>query len=339
MTVPTILLTGGAGYIGSHTYVALVQAGFHVVILDNFSNARDDVPARLEMITGAPVTVLRGDILHTDMLTRVFAEYDIAAVVHFAARKAVAESVERPIEYFETNISGLLGLLKVMGAAGCRRLVFSSSATVYGVPDETPTPETAARRSENPYGYTKITGEEILEQVAASDPDWAFGILRYFNPAGAHASALIGEDPSDTPNNLMPYIAKVATGDLPHLNVFGDDYPTPDGTGVRDYIHVEDLAHGHVLSLQSLLRTGQSHLVNLGTGQGYSVLEILRAYSAVTGKDLPYVIKGRRAGDVPIYCARTQRATEVLGFKSQKGLDEICSSSWAWVSRRRNLPE
>lgn len=330
----TILLTGGAGYIGSHTYVALKAAGFDVVILDDFSNAAMDVPDRLEVITGAPVRLYNGSVLDTDLLTRIFAENSVDAVVHFAARKAVGESVAMPLAYFETNCSGLVGLLQVMETAGVHRLVFSSSATVYGVPDITPTPETAPHRHTNPYGLTKIMGELILEALAASDPKWAFGTLRYFNPAGAHGSTLIGEDPSDIPNNLMPYIAQVAMGQRPHLQVFGKDYPTPDGTGVRDYIHVEDLAEGHVLSLKSLLETGQSHLVNLGTGQGYSVLEMLAAYSAACGKDLPHQIVDRRPGDVPIYCATVDKARDVLGFEAQRDLAEMCTSSWNWIQAR-----
>ena len=328
----TILLTGGAGYIGSHTYVALAARGYSVLILDDFSNAKPDVPDRLARITGAPVRVIRGSVLDRGLLDRIFAETRIDAVVHFAALKAVGESVDRPLAYFETNMGGLTTLLQAMGHAGCHRLVFSSSATVYGIPDDTPTPETAPRRAMNPYGWTKIAGEEMLEQIAKSDPAWAFGILRYFNPAGAHESGLIGEDPSDIPNNLMPYIAKVAAGELPALQVFGDDYPTPDGTGVRDYIHVEDLAHGHVLSLKHLLETGQSHLANLGTGQGYSVLEVLAAYAAASGRALPHEIVARRPGDVPIYCARVERAAEILGFRTRKNLEDMCRSSWQWVS-------
>ena len=331
-----ILLTGGAGYIGSHTYVALIEAGHEVVILDDFSNSDPSVLHRLETITATPVASVRGSVLDSALLEALFGDHQFDAVVHFAARKAVGESVERPLDYFETNCGGLIRLLRAMESAGVFRLVFSSSATVYGIPDETPTPESAPRRAMNPYGLTKIIGEEMLEQLSEHDARWAIGVLRYFNPAGAHASALIGEDPSDIPNNLMPYMAKVATGDLEKLAVFGDDYPTPDGTGVRDYIHVEDLAHGHVLSLGKLLDSGEGHLVNLGTGQGYSVMEMLRAYSKACGRDLPYEIVGRRTGDVPIYCAVPDKAREVLGFKAKRGLAEMCSSSWQWVSQRSN---
>ena len=317
---PTILLTGGAGYIGSHTYCALIAAGFGVVILDDFSNAKPSVLSRLAQITGqGQVTCVTGSVLDTACLEQVFKDHPIAAVIHFAARKAVGESTQRPLKYFHTNIGGLLSLLRAMEAADVRRLVFSSSATVYGVPDQVPTPETAPRRAQNPYGYTKITGEEILQQMAQADPTWAFGILRYFNPAGAHPSGLIGEDPSDIPNNLMPYIAQVATGALPRLYVFGDDYPTRDGTGERDYIHVMDLARGHVLSVQRLLDTGSGHLVNLGTGRAYSVLELRAAYERACGGDLPYTITARRPGDVPIYQADVARAKQVLGFEAQYG--------------------
>jgi UDP-glucose 4-epimerase len=325
-------LTGGAGYIGSHTYVALRQAGHDVVIFDNFSNARRSVVARLERITGAPVPVIEGDTRDTAALTKAFATHQIDAVVHFAALKAVGESMIRPLDYFDVNMGGLTNLLRVMDAAGCRRIVFSSSATVYGVPDETPTPETAPYRAMNPYGQTKILGEEMLGWVAQSNPEWAVGILRYFNPAGAHASGLIGEDPSDIPNNLMPFVAKVALGELAQIAVFGSDYDTPDGTGVRDYIHVEDLARGHVLSLNRLFETGQGHCVNLGTGRGYSVLEVIAAYKRACNRDLPYQITDRRPGDVPIYVASADKAAEVLGFRTEKGLDDMCASSWNWVS-------
>ena len=330
----TILLTGGAGYIGSHTYVSLKAAGYEVVILDNFSNAAEDVPDRLELITGGPVQVYKGSVLDRPLLARIFAETQIDAVVHFAARKAVGESVAMPLDYFETNCSGLVGLLQEMDRAGVHNLVFSSSATVYGIPDETPTPETAPHRHINPYGLSKITGELVLDALAKSDPKWAFGILRYFNPAGAHSSTLIGEDPSDIPNNLMPYIAQVAMGQRPFLQVFGNDYPTPDGTGLRDYIHVEDLAEGHVLSLQALLSTQESHLVNLGTGQGHSVLDMIAAYSKACGRDLPYEIVDRRPGDVPVYCAQVDKARAVLGFETKRDLDAMCASSWAWVQAR-----
>lgn len=329
-----ILLTGGAGYIGSHTYLALVDAGFEVVIVDNFSNAKLDVPARLHDISGCAVHVFDGDVLDRALLDEVFTEHKIDGVVHFAAKKAVGESAEKPLEYMHTNVGGLLNLLAAMDAAAVRRIVFSSSATVYGDTVVQPIPEDHARAHTSPYAYTKIVGEQILEQLPES---WAVGILRYFNPVGAHRSAMIGEDPSDIPNNLVPYIAKVATGDLDRLGVFGDDYDTPDGTGVRDYIHVEDLAEGHVLSLKSLLETGESHTVNLGTGEGSSVLDVVRAYSEACGQDLPYAIKPRRDGDVAVLTARPELAKVKLGFAAKRTLADMCQSSWAWVNgQRRN---
>jgi len=327
-----ILLTGGAGYIGSHTYVALVEAGYKVVILDNFVNAHRSLPERLEKITGKQPTVIEGDVRSAETLATVFAEHQIDAVVHFAALKAVGESVVRPLDYFDVNVGGLTTLLRSMDAAGCRTLVFSSSATVYGVPDETPTPETAEFRAMNPYGQTKILGEQMLDWLQQANPDWAIGTLRYFNPAGAHASGLIGEDPRDVPNNLMPYIARVATGDLEKISVFGDDYDTVDGTGVRDYIHVEDLARGHVMSLANLFETGESHLLNLGTGNGHSVLEVIAAYKRASNRDLAFEITDRRPGDVPIYVAKADKAEEILGFRTEKTLDEMCASSWQWIT-------
>jgi UDP-glucose 4-epimerase len=332
MAKQRVLLTGGAGYIGSHTYLALVDAGHEVTILDSFANARQSVIDRLGRITGTDVDMIEADVRDAHALDAAFAAGRFDAVVHFAALKAVSESVEKPLDYFDVNIGGLTTLLRVMDAHDCRRLVFSSSATVYGVPDETPTPETAEFRGMNPYGQTKIMGEQMLNWLSQSDPRWAIGILRYFNPAGAHGSAMIGEDPRDIPNNLMPFISKVATGELPKISVFGDDYDTPDGTGVRDYIHVEDLARGHVLSLAQLFESGEGHLVNLGTGRGYSVLEVIAAYKRASNRDLAYEIAPRRPGDVPIYVARADKAADVLGFRTKKTLDEMCASSWAWIS-------
>ncbi|MEO0484555.1 MAG: UDP-glucose 4-epimerase GalE [Pseudomonadota bacterium] len=329
----TVLLTGGAGYIGSHTFVALVEAGYKVLILDDFSNAKRSVPGRLARLTGLnSVDVYEGSILDGALVSRVFEDHDIDAVVHFAAKKAVGESTRKPLEYIDVNCSGLLTLLREMDARGVRRLVFSSSATVYGDPEVLPITEDAPRSYTNPYAFTKLMGEQILEQTAASNPDWAFGVLRYFNPVGAHPSGLIGEDPSDIPNNLMPFIAKVAAGDLPELNVFGNDYDTPDGTGVRDYIHVADLAQGHVLSLSQLLETGSGHVVNLGTGRGVSVMEMLRAYSAACGRDLPYKLSPRRPGDVATCYADPARAKALLGFETTRDLEDMCATSWHWIT-------
>lgn len=332
----TVLLTGGAGYIGSHTFVALRAAGYDAVVLDSFANARDDVPDRLEVITGAPVRVYRGDVRDAALLDRAFGENDIAAVVHFAALKAVGESVARPLDYIDVNVTGLVALLQAMARAGCRRLVFSSTATVYGTPETWPIPETAPLSYESPYAFTKLTCERILEQAAAADAAWAFAVLRYFNPVGAHASGLIGEDPQDIPNNLVPYIAEVALGRREALRVFGNDYATPDGTGLRDYIHVEDLARGHVAALGHLVGTGQGLTVNLGTGRGSSVMEMLAAYSRAVGRTLPHVIAPRREGDVPVLVADPAKAERLLGFRAEKTIDEMCASSWAFVSRRRN---
>ncbi len=329
-----ILLTGGAGYIGSHTYLALIDAGYEVVIFDNFSNAKTDVPNRLQDIAGEAVNVFEGDVLSRADLDEVFNSHKIDGVVHFAAKKAVGESVQKPLDYMHTNVGGLLNLLAAMDDAGVRRIVFSSSATVYGDTNVQPIPEDHPRTYTSPYAYSKIAGEQILEQLP---DDWAVGILRYFNPVGAHKSAMIGEDPEDTPNNLVPYIAKVATGDLPQIGVFGNDYDTPDGTGVRDYIHVEDLADGHVLSLKALLETGQSHTVNLGTGEGSSVLDVVRAYSEACGQELPFEIMSRRDGDVAVLTARPEQAKMQLGFEAKRSLADMCKSSWAWVSgQRRN---
>ncbi len=311
-----ILLTGGAGYIGSHTYAALTEAGYDVTIIDNFSNARTDVPDRLEVITGKPVKVHHCDVLDPEGLARVFASDRFDGVVHFAAKKAVGESQQKPLDYIETNCTGLVNLLKAMRQAEVFRLVFSSSATVYAPTLDWPIPEDAALGYASTYAYTKLMGEQIIQQVAGSDPRWSYGILRYFNPAGAHDSALLGEDPSDIPNNLMPYIAKVAVGELPALNVFGNDYPTPDGTGVRDYIHVMDLARGHVQSLDRLIAQDESHIVNLGTGQGYSVLDMLAAYSRACGRALPYVVAPRREGDLACYYGDPARAERMLGFRA-----------------------
>ncbi|MEM9795350.1 MAG: UDP-glucose 4-epimerase GalE [Pseudomonadota bacterium] len=327
-----ILLTGGAGYIGSHTYVALRDRGHDVTILDDFSNADADVIDRLARLTGAEMDVVRGSVLDRAGLDSLFAERPIDGVIHFAARKAVGESVEKPLDYFETNIGGLTTLMQAMKAAGIWRIVFSSTATVYGEPEVFPLTEDMAPDYTSPYAFTKLTSERILQQAAAADP-WVAGILRYFNPVGAHPSGLIGEDPRGIPNNLVPYIAKVALGELAELQVFGNDYDTPDGTAWRDYIHVMDLARAHVQSMDALLE-GRGHLLNIGTGNPVSVLEMHAAYQTACGKDLPYRIVGRRTGDVPKLYADPSRARAELGFEAEHGLDEMCASSWNWVRSR-----
>jgi UDP-glucose 4-epimerase len=334
-----ILLTGGAGYIGSHTFLALAEAGYRPVVLDDFSNAHRTVIDRLAEAVRGPVPCEELNVLDVERVTRALSEHRIKAVVHFAAKKAIGESVEKPLDYFENNVCGLIALLRAMAAANVFTLVFSSSAAVYGEPDRLPIPETAECRPSSPYGFTKLAGEQVLDQLRQADPRWCFGILRYFNPVGAHPSGLIGEDPASRPANLVPYMAKVAIGELPEIVVFGDDYDTPDGTGVRDYIHVSDIADGHVLSLNRLLEAKSSHLVNLGTGRGHSVLEVIEAYSAVCGRDLPYRIAARRPGDVAACYADVTGAGELLGFRARRDLDEMCRSSWAWIqNRNRTAP-
>lgn len=326
-----VLLTGGAGYIGSHTHVALVDAGYEVLVLDNFSNSARDVPSRLETVTGQAVHVIEGDVLDRALLDRVFADHDIDAVIHFAASKSVGESMRKPLTYMQNNIVGLVTLMQAMDAADVRRLVFSSSATVYGSAADLPIRETAPLSYGNPYGHSKLVCEQIIEQTVASDPRWAVGVLRYFNPVGAHPSGLIGEDPAGLPDNLMPYVAKVAAGQLPVLSVFGDDYPTPDGTGVRDYIHVFDLAQGHVQSLAALERDGTGHVVNLGTGRGYSVLDLIATYARASNRDIPYKIAPRRDGDAASSYADPSLAKTVLGFEAQYDLFDMCRTSWVWM--------
>ena len=324
-----ILLTGGAGYIGSHTCVALHEAGHASVVLDDFSNADDGVIDRIGRITGTPPPVVRGSVLDRDALDRAFRDHAIDGVIHFAAFKAVGESVGNPLAYFENNIAGSVTLAQAMRAAGVWPLVFSSTATVYGEPDAFPIPETAPTGYTSPYAFTKITVEQILAQAAAADP-FVIGILRYFNPVGAHESALIGEDPRGIPDNLMPYMAKVAMGELAQLSIFGDDYDTTDGTGLRDYIHVCDLADAHVLSIGALLE-GRAHMLNIGTGMPTSVLQMHAAYSRAVGRDLPMKIVARRPGDVPRLDADPTRAREVLGFEARRDLDAMCRDSWRWV--------
>jgi len=325
-----ILLTGGAGYIGSHTCVALVAAGFTPVILDDFSNSHPAVLDRLQQITGQALVCEKGNVLDTARVTQVLQRHQVAAVMHFAGDKAVGESVAQPLKYYRNNIGGAVSLLEAMQATACRMLVFSSSATVYGDPASVPITEAFPRSHTNPYGHTKLVIEDILAAVQVSDPSWQLGVLRYFNPVGAHPSGLIGEDPSGIPNNLMPFVTQVAIGKRAFLNVYGNDYPTPDGTGVRDYIHVQDLAEGHVAALQALVEKGESFTVNLGTGQGHSVLEVVKAFEDASGRPVAYQIAPRRAGDVAQCYADPALAQRLLGWRSSRSLADMCADSWRW---------
>jgi UDP-glucose 4-epimerase len=329
-----ILLTGGAGYIGSHTYVALAQAGYTPVILDNFANSHPRVIERLETITGKPVICERGDVLDSALMESLLRRHAIAGVIHFAGDKAVGESVAKPLKYYRNNIGGAVSLLEAMQAAGCEIMVFSSSATVYGDPASVPIREDFPRSHTNPYGHTKLVIEDMLAAQCTAKPSWKVAVLRYFNPVGAHPSGLIGEDPADVPNNLMPYIAQTATGKRPQLQVFGSDYATPDGTGVRDYIHVCDLAEGHVAALKCLLENGRNLTVNLGTGRGHSVLEVVRAFEKASGREVPYKLAPRRTGDIAQCWADPSLARDLLGgWQAKRDLDEICVDSWRWQSR------
>ena len=323
-----ILLTGGAGYIGSHTAVALSGAGHNTILLDNFSNSQKGVLDRLEKIIGKPLVCIEGDVCDTSLVLRVLQEYQINAVIHFAGLKAVGESVQYPIEYYLNNISGTISLLQAMKNAKVKTLVFSSSATVYGDPQYLPIDENHPTKSTSPYGRTKLHIEEMLKDIAESDADWQIICLRYFNPVGAHESGLIGENPMGTPNNLMPFIARVASGQLPIINIYGDDYPTVDGTGVRDYIHVEDLAEGHLAALNYARDHRGWIAINLGTGSGYSVLQVLGEYQKIVGSEIPFKIVARRPGDVAACFAKVNYAKERLKWFPKRGLTEMCESSW-----------
>ena len=326
----TILLTGATGYIASHTWLELLAEGHDVVGLDDFSNSSPEVLNRLEALSGRAPVFERASVCDAAALDAVFARHRIDAVVHFAAFKAVGESTQQPLRYYANNIGGLLTLCAAMQAHGVRRIVFSSSATVYGKPQTLPIREDAATGATNPYGQTKLIGETILRDMAAADPSWQAGILRYFNPVGAHASGRIGEDPRGVPNNLMPYVAQVAVGRRARLSVFGDDYDTPDGTGVRDYIHVVDLAQGHVKALDKLLGAPGSLLVNLGTGRGYSVLELIAAYEKASGRPVPYDIVARRPGDIDSCYADPAKALADIGWQATRDLAAMCEDSWRW---------
>ncbi len=328
----TILVTGASGYIGSHTCIELIAAGYAVIGLDNLANSSRVSLARIEQITGTSLPFYAADVRDRKALDTILAAHTIDAAIHFAGLKAVGESVEKPLSYFDNNVSGSLVLLQALEQANIKRFVFSSSATVYGDPERVPIVETARLSVTNPYGRTKLMVEQILGDLTHADPSWAVGVLRYFNPAGAHPSGLIGEDPHGIPNNLMPFVAQVAVGRRPRLSVFGNDYPTVDGTGVRDYIHVVDLARGHVAALNQLFESGKGFTVNLGTGRGYSVLEIVRAFEAASGRQVPYEIVARRPGDIAVCYADPSTAKAILGWEAQKGLEEMCTDHWRWQS-------
>ena len=326
----TILLTGAAGYIASHTWLALLDAGYDVVGIDDFSNSSPEVLNRLARLAGERPDFRRANVCDAAALDRVFAQRPIDAVVHFAAFKAVGASAAQPLAYYANNVGGLLALCQAMQSHDCRRFVFSSSATVYGQAETLPLSDAAPLAATSPYGQTKLVGEQILRDLGAADAGWRTACLRYFNPVGAHASGLIGEDPRGAPNNLMPYVAQVAAGRRPKLQVFGADYDTPDGTGVRDYLHVVDLADGHVAALRHLLEGGASLTVNLGTGRGYSVLELVRAYEQASGRGVPYEVVARRPGDVASCYADPTLARLTLGWQARQGLARMCEDSWRW---------
>ena len=335
---PCILVTGGAGFIGSHTCVELLNAGYDVVVIDDLSNASQVALKRVERITGKKIRAFyEGDVKDGALLDRIFDEHPIAGAIHFAAFKAVGESVHKPIEYYQNNLGGTLELARALRDHGVYDIVFSSSATVYGQPDEVPVREDAELKpATNPYGRTKAMNEQMLADLYTADERWNVMLLRYFNPIGAHESGLIGEDPKGIPNNLVPYVAKVAVGQLDHINVFGDDYPTPDGTGVRDYIHVVDLARGHVSALNYMRGKHGVHVFNLGTGHGYSVLDVIHAFERACGKELPYQMCPRRDGDIAQTYCDASKAKELMGWEAQYDIDDMCAHSWKWQSSNPN---
>lgn len=334
-----ILVTGGTGFIGSHTAVTLQLAGYEVLILDNLSNSREKVISAIGQITGHTPTFIKADIRDEAVLTELFDKYDIEAVMHFAGLKAVGESTHIPLLYYDNNVSGSVTLLQAMQKAGVKSFIFSSSATVYGEPQQLPIAESHPRLATNPYGHTKLVVEDVLENLYNSEPGWKIARLRYFNPAGAHPSARIGEAPHGVPNNLMPYIAQVATGKRERLNVFGNNYDTRDGTGVRDYIHVVDLAEGHKAALEFCQQQDQVLLTaNLGTGRGYSVFEIIQAYERASGRPIPFQIVDRRPGDIAVCWADTNYAEQTLGWRARLGLNEICADDWRWTSQEESEP-
>ena len=333
----TVLVTGGAGFIGSHTSVELLNAGYDIIILDNFVNSKPESLKRIKELTGKDFKFYQADIRDEEAMTKVFAENKIDAVIHFAGLKSVPQSVKEPLNYYDNNIAGTVCLCRVMDKAGCKKLVFSSSATVYGSKNPSPLREDMPTGgTTNPYGTTKYFIEQILQDLCISDSEWGVSILRYFNPIGAHKSGRIGEDPNEIPGNLMPYITQVAIGKLECLNVCGNDYPTPDGTGVRDYIHVVDLALGHIKALDRLLKVKGCEVYNLGTGKGYSVLDVVKAFEKASGIKINYRIAPRRAGDVACCYADATKAKEVLGWQAQYDIDDMCADSWRWQSQNPN---
>jgi UDP-glucose 4-epimerase len=332
----SILVTGGAGYIGSHTCVELLDAGYEIVLVDNLDNSKPESLKRIKELTGKDFAFYQVDLLDRDALVGVFTENKIDAVIHFAGLKAVGESVAQPLRYYHNNITGTLILAEVMEQFGVEKIVFSSSATVYGMPKQVPISEDFSLSATNPYGRTKLMIEEILRDVYTSNNKWSIALLRYFNPIGAHESGRIGEDPNGIPNNLMPYITQVAVGKLKQLNVFGSDYPTVDGTGVRDYIHVVDLAKGHLKALEKVMNSTGVEAYNLGTGKGYSVLEMVKAFENASGKKVPYQISERRPGDIAECYADPTKAKTELGWEAEKGIEEMCKDSWKWQSENPN---
>jgi len=331
-----VLVTGGAGYIGSHTCVLLIEAGYEVVVFDNFCNSSKESLVRVEKLVGKKIPFVEGDIRNKHDLQKVFDTYDVDSVIHFAGLKAVGESVEKPLDYYDNNINGTLVLCEVMKENGCKSIVFSSSATVYGDPHTTPIKEDFPLSATNPYGRTKLFIEEILRDIYISDNEWHIVLLRYFNPVGAHISGTIGEDPNGIPNNLMPFIAQTAIGKRDSLSVFGGDYDTSDGTGVRDYIHVVDLADGHVKALNKIKDFDEVMTINLGTGNGYSVLDMVKAFEKASSKEVKYKIVERRAGDIAKCYADPSYAKEVLGWSASKNIDDMCEDSWRWQSMNPN---
>ncbi|WP_217544228.1 UDP-glucose 4-epimerase GalE [Vibrio metschnikovii] len=331
-----ILVTGGTGYIGSHTCIQLIQAGITPIILDNLYNSKKLVLERIAQVTGVTPQFYQGDIRDSELLERIFTQHDIDSVIHFAGLKAVGESVEKPLMYYQNNVAGTLNLVQAMEKAGVKSFIFSSSATVYGDPASVPIRENFPTSATNPYGRSKLMVEECLTDFQHANPDWSITLLRYFNPVGAHASGLLGEDPQGTPNNLLPFVAQVAVGRREKVGVFGNDYPTPDGTGVRDYIHVVDLADGHLAALNNVGLQAGLHIFNLGTGQGNSVLEMIAAFSKTVGKPIPYQIQPRRAGDIAECWADPSYAEQVLGWKATRSLETMVEDTWRWQSKNPN---